>query len=58
MRVIIVALFSFLSMQAMAQHKQFELPVGWEGNKIELQTISDKYKQHCCIFIANSNRLR
>ncbi|OQP60669.1 hypothetical protein A3860_32220 [Niastella vici] len=58
MRVMIFILLSFLSLQVLAQHKQFELPVGWQGNRIELQTISDKNKQHSCLLIVNSDSLR
>jgi hypothetical protein len=58
MRVIIFFLFSFWSIQVVAQNKQFVAFMGWSGKRIELQTISNRTRQSNCTFVVGSDSIR
>src|SRR5688572_22539755 len=58
MRVIIFFLFSFWSIQVVAQNKQFVAFMGWSGKRIELQTISNRTRQSSCTFVVGSDSIR
>ncbi|HEX6428996.1 MAG TPA: hypothetical protein VF008_14970, partial [Niastella sp.] len=58
MRVIIFFLFSFLSIQVVAQNKQFAEDIGWYGKKLELHTILNRTRQSSCIFLLSSEHIR
>ena len=58
MRVVIFFLFSFLSIQVVAQNKQFVEYIGWYGKKLELHTILNRTKQSSCTFLLTSDSIR
>ena len=58
MRLLIISLFSFWQFTTFAQHKEFMEPIGWGGNRIELQTITSKSKKSSCVFVQSYDSIR
>ena len=58
MRVVILFLFSFWSIQVMAQNKQFAEFIGWAEKQVELHTILNRTRQSNCTFVVGSDSIR
>ncbi|OQP40859.1 hypothetical protein A4H97_14720 [Niastella yeongjuensis] len=58
MRTLFFIILCLITPRLFGQEKQLEQAIGWKGNAIELQTVSDNAKQQCGLLVANEDSIR